>query len=254
MVDMNPSKTLKYEMELIQPGSLAKGLGQSLKVMSTIRVNAEQRTPIAKNRSYYTVTSNLNKLVNKNFHVHPCFEEKEDNAPLHQEAKMNQYTLTSDARGQGQRLRINAEKKTMIGKNRNTTTTSSRNKPAQKSIPMPPDFHPMEDNDTLFLEPEVTRDTQRSDHLQKSPFVYRKAKKVFGVAQGSKGYQTSPVGYDKAEKMTKVYRDVQRSDTSLLKSKKAKKVIEVAEDATRNETGPVGYDKAEKMTEVYRDV
>uniref|UniRef100_M0ZVD1 TNP2-like transposon protein n=1 Tax=Solanum tuberosum TaxID=4113 RepID=M0ZVD1_SOLTU len=57
---MHPSKTMKYEMgqaskfpkhELIQPGALAKGLGQSLKSMSTIRVNAERRTPIAKNRS-----------------------------------------------------------------------------------------------------------------------------------------------------------------------------------------------------------
>ncbi|KAH0681571.1 hypothetical protein KY284_022656 [Solanum tuberosum] len=197
-VDMNPSITLKYEMgqaskipkhELIQPGALAKGLGQSLKSMSTIRVNAERRTPIAKNRSYYTSTSKLNKIADNSFHVHPCFEEKEDNAPLYQEAEMNQYTLTSDARGQGQSLRINAEKRTMIGENRNTTTTSSQNKPAKKSIPVPPDFNPMEDNDTLFLETEVTRDTQRSDHLQKSPFESRKAKEVVGVAQGSKGNQ-----------------------------------------------------------------
>ncbi|XP_049402618.1 uncharacterized protein LOC125866318 [Solanum stenotomum] len=160
---------------------------------------------------------------------------------------MNQYTLTSDARGQGQSLRINAEKRTMIGKNKNTTTTSSQNKPAKKSIPVPPDFNPMEDNDTLFLETEVTRDTQRSDHLQKSPFESRKAKKVVGVAQGSKGNQNSPVGYDKAEKMTEVYRDVQRSDTSLLKSKKAKKVIELAENATRNETSPCEYDRTTKF-------
>ncbi|KAH0724548.1 hypothetical protein KY284_000413 [Solanum tuberosum] len=164
-VDMNPSKTMKYEMgqaskfpkhELIQPGALAKGLGQSFKSMSTIRVNAERRTPIAKNRSYYTATSKLNKLADNSFHVHPCFEEKEDNAPLHQEAEMNQYTLTNDARGQGQSLRINAEKRIMIGENRNTTTTSSRNKPAKKNILVPPNFNPMEDNDTLFLETEVT--------------------------------------------------------------------------------------------------
>ncbi|KAH0643766.1 hypothetical protein KY290_035217 [Solanum tuberosum] len=252
-VDMNPSKTLKYEMgqaskipkhELIQPGALAKGLGQSLKSMSTIRVNAERRTPIAKNRSYYTTTSKLNKLADNSFHVHPCFEEKEDNAPLHQEAEMNQYTLTSDARSQGQSLRINAEKRIMIGENRNTTTTSSQSTPAKKSIPVPPDFNPMEDNDTLFLETEVTRDTQRSDHLQKSPFESRKAKEVVGVAQGSKGNKNSPVGYDKAEKMTEVYRDVQRS---LLKSKKAKKVIEVAKDATRNETSPCEYDRTTKV-------
>ncbi|XP_049399775.1 uncharacterized protein LOC125863826 [Solanum stenotomum] len=164
---------------------------------------------------------------------------------------MIQYTLTSDAKGQAQSLRINAEKRTMIGENRNATTTSSQNKPAKKSIPVPPDFNPMEDNDTLFLKTEVTRDTQRSDHLQKSLFESRKAKEVVGVAQGSKGNQNSPVGYDKPEKVTEVYRDVQRS---LLKSKKAKKVIEVAEDAMRNETSPVGNDKAEKMTEVYRDV
>ncbi|KAK6773794.1 hypothetical protein RDI58_029032 [Solanum bulbocastanum] len=118
--------------------------------MSTIRVNAEQRTPIAKNRSYYTKTSKLNKLEDNSFHVHPCFKEKEDNVPLHQEAEMNQYTLTSDARGQGQSFRINAQKTTMIGENRNTTTNSSRNKPAKKSIPVPPDFNPMEDNTPSF--------------------------------------------------------------------------------------------------------
>lgn len=82
---------------------------------------------------------------------------------------MNQYTLTSsDARGRGQSLRVNAEKRIMIGKNKSTTTTSSQNKPAKKSIPMPTNFYPMEDNDALFLEAEVTRDAQRSDHLQKS--------------------------------------------------------------------------------------
>lgn len=93
---MNPSKTLKCEMgqaskipkhELIQPGALAKGLGQSLKVMSTIRVNDEERTPIAKNRSYSTITSKLNKLADISFHVHPFFDEKKDNAPLHQKLK-----------------------------------------------------------------------------------------------------------------------------------------------------------------------
>lgn len=65
---MNPSKTLKYEMgqvskipkhELIQPGALAKGLGQGLKSMRTIKVNAKPRTPIIKNRSYYTSISKL---------------------------------------------------------------------------------------------------------------------------------------------------------------------------------------------------
>ena len=75
--------------------------------------------------------------------MHPCFEEKEDNAPLNQEVEMNQYTLTSDAKGQGQRIRINAEKRTMIGENKLTTPTSSRNKPVKKSIHVPPDFYPM---------------------------------------------------------------------------------------------------------------
>uniref|UniRef100_M1DFY2 Uncharacterized protein n=1 Tax=Solanum tuberosum TaxID=4113 RepID=M1DFY2_SOLTU len=173
---MNPSKTLKYEMrqaskipkhELIQPGDLAKGLGQSLKVMSTTRVNVEQRTLISKNRSYDATTSKLNKLADNSFHVNPCFDEKEDNGPLRQGAEMNQYTLTSDARARGQTLGINAEKMTLIGKNRSTTTTSSRNKPAKTSIPIPHNFYPMEDDDTLFLEAEVTRDAQRSDNLQK---------------------------------------------------------------------------------------
>ncbi|KAK6803296.1 hypothetical protein RDI58_001080 [Solanum bulbocastanum] len=79
--------------ELIQLRALEKGLGQRLKVMNTIRVNVEQRTPIAENRSYYTTTSKLNKLEDNGFHVHPCFDEKEDNAPLHQEAETSQYTL-----------------------------------------------------------------------------------------------------------------------------------------------------------------
>uniref|UniRef100_A0A3Q7G139 Uncharacterized protein n=1 Tax=Solanum lycopersicum TaxID=4081 RepID=A0A3Q7G139_SOLLC len=166
---------------------------------------------------------------------------------------MNQYTLTSDAKGQGQRIRINAEKRTIIGENRLTTPISSRNKQVKKSIQAPPDFYPMEDNDTRFPKTEVSRDTQRSDHLQKSPFESRKAKTVVGVTRGSKEHQTSPAGYDKEQKMTEVYCDAERSDTSILNSKKEKKVIEVAEDSTRNETSPIGYDKAEKMTEVYRD-
>ncbi|KAH0665302.1 hypothetical protein KY290_027573 [Solanum tuberosum] len=49
------------------------------------------------------------------------------------------------------------------------------------------------------------------------PFEFYKSKKVFEVPRVS---QRSPVGYDNADKMTEVYRDVQRSDTSLLKSKK----------------------------------
>ncbi|KAH0715039.1 hypothetical protein KY284_007944 [Solanum tuberosum] len=142
-VEMNPSKTLKYEMGqaskipkhgLIQPGALAKELGQSLKVMSTTRVNAEQRTSISKNRSYNATTSKLNKLADNTFHVHPCFDEKEDNDPFRQGAEMNQYTLTSGARARGQSLGINVEKSTLIDKNRSTTTTSSRNKPAKTSI------------------------------------------------------------------------------------------------------------------------
>ncbi|XP_049375480.1 uncharacterized protein LOC125840551 [Solanum verrucosum] len=117
----------------------------------------------------------------------------------------------------------------MIGENRNTTTTSSRNKPAKKS--------PFEFNKSKKVI-EVPRVSQRSS------FGSRKSKKVFEVAQGSKGNQNSPVGYDNAEKMTEVYRDVQRS---LLKSKKAKKVIEVAEDATKNETSPCEYDRTTKV-------
>ena len=79
--------------------------------------------------------------------MHPFFfEEKEDNAPLHQEAEMNQNTLTSGAKGQEQRIRINGEKKTTISENRLTTPTSCRNKSVKQRIPVPP-------------EKEVTRDT-----------------------------------------------------------------------------------------------
>ncbi|KAG5630727.1 hypothetical protein H5410_002444 [Solanum commersonii] len=102
----------------IEPGALAKGLGQSLKVISTIRVNVEQRTSISKNRSYNATTSKLNKLAENSFHVHPCFDEKEGNSPFCQGAEMNQYTLTSGARARGQSLGINVEKLTLIDKNR----------------------------------------------------------------------------------------------------------------------------------------
>ncbi|XP_027768032.1 uncharacterized protein LOC107001438 [Solanum pennellii] len=113
-VDMNPSKTLKYEMGqalkfpkhgLIQPGALAKELGHSFKLMSTTRVNAEQRTSIAKNRSYDVTTSKSINLEDNSFHVHPNFEEKEDNA--RQGVEINQHNLTSDARARGQSLGIN---------------------------------------------------------------------------------------------------------------------------------------------------
>ncbi|KAH0729978.1 hypothetical protein KY289_001166 [Solanum tuberosum] len=153
---------------LIQPGALVKGLTQSLKVMSTTRVNAEQRTSISKNRSYNATTSKLNKLADNSFHVHPCLDEKEDNSPFHQGGEMNQYTFTSDATARAQTLGINVEKSTLIDKNRSTTTTSSRNKSAKTSIPVPPNFYSMEDDDTLFQEAKVTRDAQRSDNLKKS--------------------------------------------------------------------------------------
>ncbi|MCD7449056.1 hypothetical protein HAX54_048750, partial [Datura stramonium] len=56
-VVMNPSKFQKYEMgsfskiakpEFIQPGTLAKGRGHNVKVIGSLRVNAEQRTLISK--------------------------------------------------------------------------------------------------------------------------------------------------------------------------------------------------------------
>ncbi|KAK4737471.1 hypothetical protein R3W88_001168 [Solanum pinnatisectum] len=156
--------------------------------MSTTRVNVEQRTSISKNRSYNATTSKLNKLEDNSFHVHPCFDEKEDNAPFHQGDEMNQYTLTGDAR------------------------------PAKTSIPVPPNFYPMEDDDTLFQEVEVTLDAQRSDNLQKSPFESRKAKKVFEVAQGSKETKTiifaGSFEYRKAKKVVEVVQDVEGIETS----------------------------------------
>lgn len=97
--------------------------------------------------------------------MHPCLDKNKDNAPLHQKDEMNQYTLTSDAKGQGRILWINATKRTMIGENSNTTNTSSQNKPVKKSILEPPYFYQMEDNDPLFLDSEVTRYTQRCNHL-----------------------------------------------------------------------------------------
>lgn len=81
---------------------------------------------------------------------------------------MNLHTLTSDARALGQSLGTNVEKQTLIGKIRSTITNSSRNKEGKTSIPIPPNFYPMEDNDTLFQEATITRDAKSSDNLQKS--------------------------------------------------------------------------------------
>ncbi|MCD9641666.1 hypothetical protein HAX54_028009 [Datura stramonium] len=162
------SKISKHEF--IQPGVLAKGQGQSLRVMSSLRVNAKQRTLIVKNNSYNTTTSKLNKLKEKSILVHPCFDAMEDNDPLCKEAGVMQDTQRSDARDRGKNLgvigslKVNAEKSTSIGKNRScTATVFNLNKPAKKSILLPPDFHLMEDNDTLYQEAEVTSDAQRSE-------------------------------------------------------------------------------------------
>ncbi|KAG5609886.1 hypothetical protein H5410_021167 [Solanum commersonii] len=102
---------------------------------------------------------------------------------------------------------------TLIGKNRSTTTISSRNNLAKTSIPIPHNFYPMKDDDTLFLEAEVTRDAQRSDNLQKSAFEIDKSKKVIGVL-----------------------RFAQKSDASPFESGKAKEVFEVAQGAKETET------------------
>ena len=85
-------------------------------------------TSIAKNRSYNATTSKSYKLADNSFHVHPHFYENENNVPFSQGVQMNLHTLTSDARAQGQSLGINVENPTLIGKNRSTTITSSRNK------------------------------------------------------------------------------------------------------------------------------
>lgn len=138
--------------------------------MSSLRVNAEQRTLIAKNNSYNTETSKLNKLTEKSILVHTCFDAMEDNVPLYKEAGVMQDAQRSDARGRGKNLgvigslKVNAEKTTSIGKNRScTATTFNLNKPAKKSILLPLNFHLMEDNDTLYQEAEVISDAQRSE-------------------------------------------------------------------------------------------
>ncbi|KAG5631647.1 hypothetical protein H5410_003364 [Solanum commersonii] len=156
---------------------------------------------------------------------------------MHQGAEMNQYTLTSGAMARGQTLGINVENSTLIDKNRRTTTTSSRNKPTKTSIPVPPNFYLMEDDDTLFQEAEVTRDAQRSDNLKKSLFESRKAKKVFEVAQGAK--ETETIGF-----------------ACLFESRKAKKVVEVVQDAEGIETSPCETERAKNVrgTNIFKNV
>ncbi|XP_060208658.1 uncharacterized protein LOC132636024 isoform X3 [Lycium barbarum] len=241
---MNPSKIQKYEMgstskiakhEFIQPGALAaegRG-GKSLRVMGSLRVNAEQRTLIAKNKSCNTATSKLNMLAEKNFNVHPYFEAMEDNSPLYQEAEMTQDAQRSGTRGRGQSIRVTAEKRTPIGKNRSfTPATSNLNQPTKRSILMPPGFDPMEDS--LYQDAEVTLDVQRS------PFESHKAKNVAAV---TRDVQRSPFDSQKAKKMVEVTRDVQRSETGPFESQKAKKVAEVTQDAQTSETSPCESEK-----------
>ncbi|XP_060217384.1 uncharacterized protein LOC132644790 isoform X5 [Lycium barbarum] len=244
-VDMNPSKIQKYEMgsaskiakhEFIQPGALAaKGRGgKSLRVMGSLRVNAEQRTLIAKNNSCNTAPSKLNMLAEKNFNVHPYFEAMEDNFPLYQEAEMTQDAQRSDRSGRGQSIRVTAEKRTPIGKNRSCTpATSNLNKPTKRSILVPPDFDLMEDS--LYQDAEVTLDVQRSDT---SPFESHKAKKVAAV---TRDVQRSPFESQKAKKVAEVTRDVQRSETGPFEAQKAKKVAEVTRD------GPCESEKTNKV-------
>ncbi|MCD7460671.1 hypothetical protein HAX54_044112 [Datura stramonium] len=109
-------KIVKHEF--IQPDALTKGRGQSLRVMSSLRVNAKQRTLIARSNSYNIETSKLNKLTEKNILVHPRFDAMEDNGPLYKEAEVMQDAQRSDARGRGKilgvigSLKVNAEKST----------------------------------------------------------------------------------------------------------------------------------------------
>ncbi|MCD7458107.1 hypothetical protein HAX54_037216 [Datura stramonium] len=98
------SKIAKHEF--IQPGSLAKERGQSLRVMSSLRINVEQRTLIAKNNSYNTTTSKLNKLTEKSILVHPHFYAMEDNGPIYKEVEVMQDAQRSDARGQGKNIGV----------------------------------------------------------------------------------------------------------------------------------------------------
>ncbi|XP_059309470.1 uncharacterized protein LOC132060445 [Lycium ferocissimum] len=238
---MNPSKIQKYEMgsaskiakhEFIQPGALAaKGRGgKSLRVMGSLRVNAEQRTLIAKNKSCNTATSKLNMLAEKNFNVHPYFEAMEDNFPLYQEAEMTQDAQRSDRSGRGQSIRVTAEKRTPIGKNRSCTpATSNLNKPTKRSILVPPG--PFESHKAKKVA-AVTRDVQRS------PFESQKAKKV---AEVTRDVQRSPFESQKAKKVAEVTRD------GPFESQKAKKVAEVTQDAQTSETSPCESEKTNKV-------
>ncbi|WMV25155.1 hypothetical protein MTR67_018540 [Solanum verrucosum] len=112
---------------------------------------------------------------------------------------------------------------TILDVKRKTKDTLSTQLDLQQTKIQKVDMNPSK---TLKYEMGQASKIPKHELIQPGPFEYRKAKKLVGVAQGSKGNQTSQ-----------------------LKSKQAKKVIEVAKDATRNETSMYFLDVTGKIAE-----
>nr|XP_016461044.1 PREDICTED: uncharacterized protein LOC107784425 isoform X1 [Nicotiana tabacum] len=104
-VEMNPSKSEKFEMEstsktvkhsFVATGALARGRGQSFRTLDSVRVNAEKRLPIGKSKNRNAAASYLNELAQNKSLAPPSFDPLEDDVSLPQEVEVMQDTQRNE--------------------------------------------------------------------------------------------------------------------------------------------------------------
>ncbi|XP_018634154.1 uncharacterized protein [Nicotiana tomentosiformis] len=133
-----------------------------------VRVNAEHRTSIRKNKNYNAVASNQNKLAQKDSLGPPGFDpilECDASFPNEEAMQSTQRSKTSQYEYEkAKNIRVNVEQRTSIGKNKNyNAVTSNQNKLAQKDSLRPPSFDPILECDASFHDEEAMQGTQRSE-------------------------------------------------------------------------------------------
>nr|XP_009785899.1 PREDICTED: uncharacterized protein LOC104234098 [Nicotiana sylvestris] len=196
---VSTSKTFKHAY--VPPGALVRGRGKSFRAFGSVRVNAEQRSEISpyesektkqvranaeqrtlmgKNKNYNTVTSNQNKLAQKDSLGPPGFDpileydasfSNEEAMQGAQRSKISPYEYEK-----AKKVRVSVEQRTSISKNKNyNAVASNQNKLAQKDSLGPPSFDPILECDASFPDEEAMQGTQRS---KISPYEYEKAKNV----------------------------------------------------------------------------
>ncbi|XP_075104049.1 uncharacterized protein LOC107814173 [Nicotiana tabacum] len=185
---MNPSKSQKFEMvstsktvkhAYVPLGALARGRGKSFRAFGSVRVNAEQRISIGKNKNYIVVASDQNKLAQKDSIGPPGFDPiLECDASLPDEEAMEgtrRSEISPYEFEKAKKVRVNAEHRTSIRKNKNyNAVASNQNKLAQKDSLGPPGFDPILEFDASFPNEEAMQGTQRS---KTSPYEYERPKK-----------------------------------------------------------------------------